>query len=68
MDHSHNAIDEDAKLTSTLDRTEVVLFNLGHKSLLDLQNWLHGKNQKIATAHLVLNHKKRKRAIMEESL
>lgn len=67
MDHSQNAVEEDSKLTSTLDRTEVVLFNLGHRSLLDLQKWLYGKNQKIATAHLVLNHKKRKRAIMEET-
>ncbi|XP_015918450.2 DNA replication complex GINS protein PSF3 [Parasteatoda tepidariorum] len=68
MDTSQNALEEDAAtLTANLDRTEVALFNVGHKSLLDLKNWMHRKNQKILTADLVVNHKKRKRTIMEES-
>lgn len=68
MDNSQNSGEEAAAaFTYSLDRTEIVLFNLGHKSRMDLKKWLHGKNQKIATADLVVNHKKRKRAIMEET-
>ncbi|CAL1289604.1 unnamed protein product [Larinioides sclopetarius] len=68
MDTSQNSLEEDATiLTANLDRTEVALFNLGHKSLLDLKNWQHRKSQKILTANLVMNHKKRKRAIMDET-
>lgn len=68
MDNSQNSGEEAAAaFTSSLDRTEIVLFNVGYKSRSDLKNWLHGRNQKIATADLVVNHKKRKRAIMEEA-
>ncbi|GFY66104.1 DNA replication complex GINS protein PSF3 [Trichonephila inaurata madagascariensis] len=68
MDTSQNSLEEDATiLTANLDRTEVALFNLGHKSLLDLKNWQNRKSQKILTADLVMNHKKRKRAIMDNS-
>ncbi|GFS36461.1 DNA replication complex GINS protein PSF3 [Nephila pilipes] len=66
MDTSQNSLEEDATtLTANLDRTEVALFNLGHKSLLDLKNWQNRKSQKILTADLVMNHKKRKRTIMD---
>lgn len=68
MDHSQNTLEEDATtFTASLDRTEIALFNLGNKSLIDVKNWHNRKNQKIATADLVVNLKKRKRAIMEES-
>ncbi|KAG8190256.1 hypothetical protein JTE90_001340 [Oedothorax gibbosus] len=67
MDTSQNSMEEDGiMLTANLDRTEVALFNVGHKSLLDLKNWQSRKNQKILTANLVMNHKKRKRTVMED--
>lgn len=67
MDTSQNSLEEEGiTLTANLDRTEVALFNVGHKSLLDLKNWQSRKNQKILTANLVMNHKKRKRTVMED--
>lgn len=66
MDSSHNSLDEDKNaLTSNFDRTELALFNLGQKSLYELQHWQTRKLQKIATADMVVNHKKRKRAVLE---
>ncbi|XP_054710678.1 DNA replication complex GINS protein PSF3-like [Uloborus diversus] len=68
MDTSQNSMEEDAASSIThLDRTEIALFNLGCKSLLDLKNWQFRKNKKISTADLVANHKKRKRAILDDS-
>ncbi|GIY88987.1 DNA replication complex GINS protein PSF3 [Caerostris darwini] len=68
MDTSQNSIEEDATaLTANLDRTEIALFNLGHKSLLDLKNWQHRRSQKILTTDLVMNLKKRKRTLMDDS-
>ncbi|GIY74206.1 DNA replication complex GINS protein PSF3 [Caerostris extrusa] len=68
MDTSQNSIEEDATaLTANLDRTEIALFNLGHKSLLDLKNWQHRRSQKILTTDLVMNLKKRKRTLMDDT-
>lgn len=69
MDASQNSLEEDAtSLTACLDRTEIAIFSLGHKSLLDFKQWQARELKKIATADLVVNHRKRKRAILEDSL
>ncbi|KAH8019278.1 hypothetical protein HPB51_018673 [Rhipicephalus microplus] len=68
MDCSQGTLKEDAlDVTVRLDMSERELFSLGREALDDLQRWMRRDSHKIATASMVTNHRKRKRAALTES-
>lgn len=68
MDCSQGSLKEDAlDVTARLDLSERVLFSLGREALEDIQRWLRRESHRIATASMVTNHRKRKRAALAES-
>ncbi|KAH7932482.1 hypothetical protein HPB52_024504 [Rhipicephalus sanguineus] len=68
MDCSQGSLKEDAlDVTARLDMSERALFSLGREALEDLQRWLRRESHRIATAPMVTNHRKRKRAALTES-
>ena len=68
MDSSQNAYHQDtSRLTQKLDEMEKVIFSRGQKGLEDLQVWERRQAEKITTSDMVLNHRKRKRAAVDES-
>lgn len=69
MDCSQGSLKEDSlDLTARLDMSERVLFALGRKALEDLQRWQRRLSHRIATAAMVANHRKRKRAALTDSV
>ena len=66
MDSSQNAFDTDvADLSAKLDETERGVFRAGQRGLCDLTRWQSGDTHRITTSHMVVNHRKRKRAAMD---
>ncbi len=67
MDSSQNAFHTDlVELTAKLDETERQVFEFGQKGLNDLVRWQTGETQRITTSDMVVNHRKRKRAAMDQ--
>ncbi|KAL5021176.1 hypothetical protein ScPMuIL_000331 [Solemya velum] len=67
MDSSRNSFNEDTcSLTNKLDETERSLFKAGQKELNDFQRWETRETEKLMTSKMVRNHRKRKRAALEE--
>ena len=67
MDASQNCYNEDTThLTAKLDQAEREVFQQGQKALDQFVDWETGQTEKITTSEMVLNHRKRKRAQMEE--
>lgn len=67
MDSSRNSFNEDTcSLTNKLDETERSLFKSGQKELNDFQRWETRQTEKLMTSKMVQNHRKRKRAALEE--
>ncbi|XP_033117391.1 DNA replication complex GINS protein PSF3-like [Anneissia japonica] len=67
MDSSLNCYNGDTtKLKSKLDENERMLFRAGQLSLHDYQKWEERSTDKIQASEMVSNHRKRKRAIMEQ--
>ncbi|CAC5390353.1 GINS3 [Mytilus coruscus] len=68
MDSSQNAYNEDTtKLTEKLDETEKCLFKAGQIGLNDFQRWETRQTEKLTTSEMVRSHRKRKRALMDDS-
>ncbi|XP_060596559.1 DNA replication complex GINS protein PSF3-like [Ruditapes philippinarum] len=67
MDSSQNAYNEDTtKLTEKLDESERLLFKAGQLGLNDFMRWETRQTEKLTTSEMVKNHRKRKRAVMED--
>ena len=67
MDSSQHVLNEDTtKLTCKLDHVEVQIFKAGQQGIRDFQLWEGGKTSKLTTSTLVMNHRKRKRAALQE--
>lgn len=67
MDASQNCYNEDTThLTCKLDEAEREVFQQGQKALNQFMDWETRRTEKITTSEMVLNHRKRKRAQMEE--
>lgn len=67
MDGSQNASHRDiTRLTEYLSSIELSLFSAGQKSLQGYQNWENREITKITMSDMVVSHRKRKRAVMEE--
>ncbi|XP_013379345.1 DNA replication complex GINS protein PSF3 [Lingula anatina] len=68
MDASQNAYYEDTtNLTAKLDEMERDLFKCGQQGLRDFQRWETRASEQLKTSEMVINHRKRKRAVMEET-
>ena len=66
MDSSQNAASEDASLlTSKLDQVEKQVFSAGRKGVREFLQWEAGNTSKLTTSETVVNHKKRKRSMLE---
>lgn len=66
MDSSQNAANEDASLlTSKLDYIEKQVFSAGRKGVSEFLQWEAGNTSKLTTSETVVNHKKRKRSMIE---
>ena len=66
MDSSQNAANEDASvLTSKLDHIERQVFSAGRKGVREFLQWEAGITSKLTTSETVVNHKKRKRSMIE---
>ena len=66
MDSSQNAANEDASLlTSKLDHIEKQVFSAGRKGVSEFLQWEAGNTSKLTTSETVVNHKKRKRSMIE---
>uniref|UniRef100_A0A023GJ96 DNA replication complex GINS protein PSF3 n=1 Tax=Amblyomma triste TaxID=251400 RepID=A0A023GJ96_AMBTT len=69
MDCAQGSIKEDLMdLTVRLDVSERTLFALGREALEDHQRWQRRQSHRIATAAMVTNHRKRKRAALTDSV
>lgn len=67
MDGSQNASHRDiTRLTENLSSIELSLFASGQKSLEGFLNWENREITKITMSNMVVSHRKRKRAVMEE--
>ena len=68
MDSSQNAYNEDtSKLTAKLDESERQLFKAGQLGLNDFIRWETRETEKLTTSEMVKSHRKRKRAVLEET-
>ena len=68
MDSSQNSYNEDtSKLTQKLDESERLLFKAGQLGLNDFMRWETRETEKLSTSEMVRNHRKRKRAALEEA-
>jgi len=66
MDSSQNAANEDASLlTNKLDHIEKQVFSAGRKGVSEFLQWEAGNTSKLTTSETVVNHKKRKRSMIE---
>lgn len=66
MDSSQNAANEDASpLTGKLDHIERQVFSAGRKGIREFLRWEAGNTSKLTTSDTVVNHKKRKRSVLE---
>ena len=68
MDSSQNSYNEDTtKLTQKLDESERLLFKAGQLGLNDFMRWETRETEKLSTSEMVRNHRKRKRAVLEDA-
>ena len=68
MDSAQNALNQDTtKLTEKLDESEKKLFVAGQLGLHDFERWETRQTEKLQTSSMVLKHRKRKRALMEDT-
>jgi len=68
MDSSQNSYNEDvSRLTDKLDETERALFQAGQMGLKDFMRWETRQTEKLTTSDMVKHHRKRKRAVMEDT-
>ncbi|KAK7492252.1 hypothetical protein BaRGS_00016549 [Batillaria attramentaria] len=68
MDSSQNALNQDtSKLTEKLDESEKKIFVAGQLGLHDFQRWETRQTEKLMTSAMVQKHRKRKRAVLEET-
>lgn len=66
MDLSQHSANEDATfLTSKLDHIERQVFSAGRKGVREFLQWEAGNTAKLTTSETVVNHKKRKRSMVE---
>lgn len=66
MDSSQNAANEDATLlTGKLDHIERQVFSAGRKGVHDFLQWETGNTSKLTSSDTVVNHRKRKRSMLE---
>ncbi|KAK2190338.1 hypothetical protein NP493_84g05066 [Ridgeia piscesae] len=67
MDMSQNSFNEDVtQLTQKLDETERTIFDVGQQGLNDFQQWETRQVDKLTTSMMVANHRKRKRAQVDD--
>ncbi len=67
MDNSQNAYKQDTtKLTAKLDEMELSLFHAGQLSLHSFLEWETREINKMKASEMVANHRKRKRAQLDE--
>ena len=67
MDMSQNSLNEDVtQLTQKLDETERTIFDVGQQGLNDFQRWETREVEKLTTSSMVANHRKRKRAHVDD--
>ena len=68
MDLSQNAYNQDTStLIERLDEMERQIFHCGQIGLNDFQKWETRETEKLKTSDMVLFHRKRKLAQMEDS-
>lgn len=68
MDSSLNALNQDtSKLTEKLDESEKKIFMAGQLGLHGFQRWETRETEKLTTSTMVQNHRKRKRALLEDA-
>ncbi|KAJ9598874.1 hypothetical protein L9F63_026591 [Diploptera punctata] len=65
MDWAHNS-GTDPTVAQGLDNLERILFQEGHATRVQLDAWLNDGSRKITAADMVINHKKRKRAALDD--
>ena len=67
MDSSQNTYNADVtSVTERLDAWEKRVFASGQRGLSDIMRWEKRQTEKLSTSTMVLNHRKRKRAQMEQ--
>jgi hypothetical protein len=64
MDWAHNS-GTDPAITHRLDSLEKALFREGHQTRAQLDAWLNAGTGQITAAEMVVNHKKRKLAVLD---
>lgn len=68
MDSAQNALNQDTtKLTEKLDESEKKLFVAGQLGLHDFERWETRQTEKLQTSSMVLKHRKRKRALVDDA-
>lgn len=65
MDWAHNS-GTDPAVTQRLDSLERALFQEGHQTRAQLDAWLSEGAGQITAAEMVINHKKRKLAVLDD--
>lgn len=60
-----NNINNESRNDHKLDYIENLLFECGCKTNRNLYEWLHQNTVNIKTSEMVVNHRKRRRALME---
>ena len=68
MDSAQNALNQDTTdLTEKLDESEKKLFVAGQLGLHDFERWETRQTEKLQTSSMVLKHRKRKRALTDDT-
>lgn len=60
-----NNINNEARNDHKLDYIEKALFDIGCRTNRNLSEWLQSNSVNIKTSQMVVNHRKRRRALME---
>lgn len=60
-----NSINNESRNDHKLDYIENMLFEIGCRTNRNLYEWLHQNTISIKTSDMVVNHRKRRRALME---
>ena len=67
MDSSQHVLNEDtSKMTCKLDYIELQVFKAGLNGTRNFHLWEKGTTSKLTTSTLVTNHRKRKRAAIQD--
>ena len=68
MDSSQHTYKSDVtSLTDKLDENERIMFECGQKGLSDIIRWESRETEKITASQSLVNHRKRKRAQIQDS-